>query len=344
MTRCLFRALAFNLDFCKRSNIWRDANGNGSQNSGELETFGVKESPDGCFFYPDSTGGIWKTNGNGTSATGVSKLRYFPVQGLDANGNPQYSYATSENYTLPELYEFKRVEYDAPNDVMYAAGSSASGALGGDWGVAGNKLVRYNNFRNNSTRTVAWSIALPFSDVQPAQHLNVKAIAEAGDYLFLAAYREGRIYVHKKSDGSKVGEILPTALTGNTSGWSDIVGAIRATKRSNGEYLIFAEENGFGKVNMYRWNSAPSNLRTTVASRTQINLDWTENSSNESGFAVERSANGTSWSQIATVATDAVSYVNTGLKGNTLYFYRVRALNSGDNSPYSNTASVKTLK
>ena len=227
---------------------------------------------------------------------------------------------------------------------MYAAGSSASGALGGDWGVAGNKLVRYNNFRNNSTRTVAWSIALPFSDVQPAQHLNVKAIAEAGDYLFLAAYREGRIYVHKKSDGSKVGEILPTALTGNTSGWSDIVGAIRATKRSNGEYLIFAEENGFGKVNMYRWNSAPSNLRTTVASRTQINLDWTENSSNESGFAVERSANGTSWSQIATVATDAVSYVNTGLKGNTLYFYRVRALNSGDNSPYSNTASVKTLK
>ena len=249
----------------KLANIWRDANGNGSQDSGELETFGVKESPDGCFFYPDSTGGIWKTNGNGTSATDVSKLRYFPVQGLDSNGNPQYTYATSENYTLPDLHQFIRVEYDAANDVMYATGSSASGALGGDWGVAGNKLVRYNNFRNNSTRTVAWNVALPFSEVRPAQDLNVKAIAEAGDYLFLAAYREGRIYVHKKSDGSKVGEILPTSATGNKSGWSDIVGAIRATKRSNGEYLIFAEENGFGKIMMYRWNPTPRKTQPTKA-------------------------------------------------------------------------------
>ena len=56
----------------------------------------------------------------------------------------------------------------------------------------------------------------------------------------------------RESSGSGV-HLTHTAATG----WSDIVGAIRATKRSSGEYLIFAEENSFGKINMYRWNLTP---------------------------------------------------------------------------------------
>ena len=313
--------------------IWRDANGNGNLDSGETASKN-SDSFYNTHIFPDANGGVWKANRE-------QGIRYFPMQGFDANGNPQYTYASSTLYTTPEINDVKRLEYDAAIDVLYVGGRSAS-SESAHWGDVGDRLTRYNNFRG--TRSTAWSIALPNSTSITDQHLNVKAFCEAGDYLFLSAVREGRIYVHQKSDGRKVGEILPTAATGNTSGWSDIVGAIRATRRSNGEYLIFAEENGFGKVNMYRWNSAPSNLRTTAASRTQINLVWTDNSSNEKGFAVERSANGTSWSPIATVATNAVRYASRGLKGNTLYFYRVRALNSGGNSPYSRTASVKTLK
>jgi hypothetical protein len=88
--------------------------------------------------------------------------------------------------------------------------------------------------------------------------------------------------------------------------------------------------------------SAPSNLSAAAASRTQINLSWADNSNNESGFAVERSPDGATWSQLTTTTT--TSYVNTGLTRNRMYYYRVRAYNNDGSSGYSNTASAKTLK
>jgi hypothetical protein len=226
--------------------IWRDANGNGSQDAGETES----KNADNFYsthIFPDANGGVWKANRESSTA----KIRYFPLQGFDGNGNPQYTYASSIGYAPTEIADVKRLEFDAPNNVLYAAGRSAESVSDGDWGSVGDRLVRYNNF--TGTRSTAWSIALPHSAPSPASEFSVKAFCEAGDYIFLVANRNGRIYVHKKSDGSKVGEILPTSATGSKSGWSDFNGAIRATKRSNGEYLIFVEENGYGKVMMYRW-------------------------------------------------------------------------------------------
>ncbi len=91
--------------------------------------------------------------------------------------------------------------------------------------------------------------------------------------------------------------------------------------------------------------NAPSNLTAAAISTSQINLTWTDNSSNESGFYIERSKKATSgFSQIATVGANVTSYQNTGLSANTNYYYRVRAYNAGGNSAYSNTASAKTLR
>jgi hypothetical protein len=240
------------LDGGTSESIWRDANGNGASDSGETESK-TADNQYSTHIFPDSNGGVWKANRE-------QGIRYFPLQGFDGNGNPQYDYATSRVFTPMEIADFKRLEYDAANDVLYAAGRSTN-TVSDQWGAAGDKMVRYNNFLG--TPTTAWSIALPYNTTDHA--LNVKAFCEAGDYLFLIASREGRIYVHRKSDGSKVGEILPTAATGNRSGWSDFNGAIRVTKRANGEYLIFAEENGFGKIMMYRWNPATGAALTATA-------------------------------------------------------------------------------
>ena len=78
---------------------------------------------------------------------------------------------------------------------------------------------------------------------------------------------------------------------------------------------------------------APSNLSSTAASASQINLSWTDNSSNESGFKIERKTdvNG-AYAQVAVAGPNATSYSNTGLSGSTTYFYRVRAFNYGNNS------------
>ena len=85
--------------------------------------------------------------------------------------------------------------------------------------------------------------------------------------------------------------------------------------------------------------NAPASLTATAASSSQIDLQWTDNSSNESGFKIERKTGASgSWGEIATVAANATGYASTGLAASTAYYYRVRAYNATGNSGYSNEA------
>src|SRR5205823_2671715 len=88
--------------------------------------------------------------------------------------------------------------------------------------------------------------------------------------------------------------------------------------------------------------TAPTSLAATAVSSSQINLAWADNSNNESGFKIERSTDGTSFTQVTTVTANTTSYFNTGLTVSTKYYYRVRAYNSGGNSGYSNTVNATT--
>jgi hypothetical protein len=90
--------------------------------------------------------------------------------------------------------------------------------------------------------------------------------------------------------------------------------------------------------------AAPSSLTAAGVSSSQINLTWSDNSGNETGFNVERSNDGTTFTQIATVGANATSYANTGLRKNKTYYYRVRAYNAGGSSGYSNTAAGRTTR
>jgi hypothetical protein len=82
--------------------------------------------------------------------------------------------------------------------------------------------------------------------------------------------------------------------------------------------------------------TAPSGLSAVGTSASIILLNWTDNSSNETGFEVERSPDGSgSWTLINTTAANATSYSNTGLTEATTYYYRVRAVNTGGNSSYT---------
>jgi hypothetical protein len=88
---------------------------------------------------------------------------------------------------------------------------------------------------------------------------------------------------------------------------------------------------------------APGNLITTAISSSQINLSWTDNSSNETGFKIERKTGSGSFSQIATVSANTTTYNNTGLTPLTTYVYHVRAYNAVGDSGFSNEASATTL-
>jgi len=88
---------------------------------------------------------------------------------------------------------------------------------------------------------------------------------------------------------------------------------------------------------------APSNLAATAVSTSQINLTWTQNSSDETGFKIERAtSSGGTYAQIATVGANVTSYVNTGLSGSTTYYYRVCSYNTWGNSAYTAVDSATT--
>jgi hypothetical protein len=88
--------------------------------------------------------------------------------------------------------------------------------------------------------------------------------------------------------------------------------------------------------------NAPSNLTATPVSPVQINLSWTDNSSDEDGFQIERSLTGVVWTPLTSVAANTTSYSNTGLTPLTTYYYRVLAYNDHGDSDYSNVASATT--
>ena len=85
-------------------------------------------------------------------------------------------------------------------------------------------------------------------------------------------------------------------------------------------------------------------MNSNPISNTQINISWTDNSTNEDGFKIERktTSSGT-YSEIAQVGSNVTSYNSISLSGGTQYCYRVRSYNGAGNSAYSNESCNTTL-
>ena len=87
----------------------------------------------------------------------------------------------------------------------------------------------------------------------------------------------------------------------------------------------------------------PSDLSAGAVSSSEVNISWTDNSNNETGFRIERKIGaGGTYGQIATVGQNTTAYPDTGLSSGTTYYYRVLAYNDSGDSTYSNEASATT--
>ncbi len=88
--------------------------------------------------------------------------------------------------------------------------------------------------------------------------------------------------------------------------------------------------------------SAPIDLVATYEPGAGVSLSWTDTSSDETGFRVERMPQGYSFALLATTPADATSLLDGLLYPDTTYTYRVRAFSAGGNSAWSNEASITT--
>lgn len=88
---------------------------------------------------------------------------------------------------------------------------------------------------------------------------------------------------------------------------------------------------------------APISLNAISTGWTSNALSWTDASTNELGFKIERSAlSFTGFTQIGQVGANITGFVDSNADSGKTYYYRVRAYNNVGNSAYTNVKSIKT--
>jgi hypothetical protein len=133
-------------------------------------------------------------------------------------------------------------------------------------------------------------------------------------------------------------QFVSGGITYNFTGWSDggspsheiVAPGINTTYTAS--YALPAAPN------------APTTLVATAISSTRIDLTWSDNATNETGYRVDRRPVGGTFAQIASLGVNAQTYQDTtGLAAGTTYEYRVYATGAGGNSGLSNIASATTV-
>src|SRR5262245_51680449 len=82
---------------------------------------------------------------------------------------------------------------------------------------------------------------------------------------------------------------------------------------------------------------------SAVVTAAQLTLSWSDNSTNEDGFRIERRTGTTgTYAEITTIGVNTTSYTDANLANGTTYCYRVRAYNAAGTSGYSNEQCATT--
>jgi hypothetical protein len=112
----------------------------------------------------------------------------------------------------------------------------------------------------------------------------------------------------------------------------------RSTNWVWAEYMNMASNAVFNKYGAMQTlgavPAAPTGFTATAAATNQINLAWSDNASNETGYVVQRSLDSNAWVLVVVTSANATNTSDSGLATNTLYTYRVAASNAAGLSAY----------
>jgi fibronectin type 3 domain-containing protein len=88
--------------------------------------------------------------------------------------------------------------------------------------------------------------------------------------------------------------------------------------------------------------SAPTILMGVAGTPRSVEVIWTDNASDETGFRIERRRGAGVWTQVKSLGPDAIKWLDETVEPATGYSYRVKAYNAGGDSPWSNEFTVTT--
>jgi hypothetical protein len=89
---------------------------------------------------------------------------------------------------------------------------------------------------------------------------------------------------------------------------------------------------------------APTELKGTIVSKDQVDLTWKDNSTNETGYKIERKTDSGNFTEIGSIAADVTTFSDKTVAINTNYTFRVYSFNKvGKSINYSNEVTIKTI-
>jgi len=80
--------------------------------------------------------------------------------------------------------------------------------------------------------------------------------------------------------------------------------------------------------------AVPADFSVWALSQYEVQITWTDGD-DETAYYLERSPDGSTWTQIASLAADTTEYIDNQLAPGTLYYYRIRSANSYSTAPYT---------
>lgn len=288
---------------------------------------------------------------NGTSLTTIQNNITNIINQLEAAGiTVKLAGVIASNTNVSSLQNFYNAKPNQQVNAYNATKASSSTALNTSYGSG--DLIHLNAAGNTVLSTLLQTIlgpVVPPTPTVPTAPGNLTASAISAAQINLAwtdASSNETSFVVERSTTSGSNFSSIATLGANVTSYSD-VGLANTTKyfyrvkavNAVGSSAYTSEANATTSANA----ADPTALNASVLSTTAIVLNWTDNSSNETGFQIERSLSATTGFALAgTVAANTTSYTSTGLAAGTQYYYRVRATNSGGTSAYSAVASATT--
>jgi len=135
-----------------------------------------------------------------------------------------------------------------------------------------------------------------------------------------------------------------------------IYSAASSTNTGNGAYTLLNKGNDncpsaiSDPLNLYFGNSAPyltddnipTNFAGSVASASETDLTWTDNSSVETTYEIWRKKTGSTFVLAGKTLANATSFHDSGLEPSATYNYKIRAVNSTGRSKYAPSDATNT--
>ncbi len=301
----------------------------------------------------------------------------FRVRAVNAAGSSAYSNTAtvSTPYSLPAAPTSLVAGATSPNSITLVWQDVAinetgyqveRSTAGGSFSLIASLPVNSNSFTNPSlaentvyafrVRAINPAGGSPYSNTAtvttpyslPAAPTSLVAGATSPNSITLVwqdvAINETGYQVERSTAGgsfSLIASVPANSSTFSATGLTENTGyvfRIRATNPAGASPY----SNTATAVTPYSLPAAPGSLTGAATSPNSLTLAWQDVAINETGYQLERSTAGGSFSLIASLPANSIAFSGTGLAENTVYAFRVRATNPAGGSPYSNTATVTT--